>query len=115
MERDFNIEDDLRRSDKMMHKVQTYRYAQALYAALCNVEWIPKDTMQLLKSEGVIVSWRYAGGVVSRMRDTGDYMDFYCSGINDECYPEGTVTDEIRSDLNELGWVPKELPTSDSI
>jgi hypothetical protein len=55
------------------------------------------------------------------MRDTGDYMDWYCSGIGEglgngdadgtRCYvPEATVTDEIREDLLKLGWVPHEWP-----
>lgn len=103
----YNLERDLQRSDKILGKVQNYKYAQALYAALCNTSWIPKDVMELLKNEGYSCSWRYAGGMVSRLRNCGDYMDFYCSGIDDNSIPEGIVTDEIRQDLNELGWVLK--------
>ena len=63
--------------------------------------------MLLLKNEGVSVSWRYAGGVVSRLRSQGDYMDFYCSGSYDDGVPEGLIADVIKQDLNDIGWVPK--------
>jgi hypothetical protein len=53
------------------------------------------------------------------MRQQGDYIDWYCSGIrNDDGYdpdlniafpngyvPESVVTDEIRADLQQLGWI----------
>jgi hypothetical protein len=41
------------------------------------------------------------------MRDIGDYMDFYCTGSVDGCVNEGEITDEIRKDLSEIGWVEK--------
>jgi hypothetical protein len=107
LEKSFNLERDLQRSDYIVERVKEYDYAQALYAALCNNEWIPKDTMSLLKNEGQMVSWRYAGGIVSRLRGSGDYMDFYCSGHEDNCVEEGKVTNEIKRDLSELGWVLK--------
>lgn len=107
MEQNFNLERDLYRSDKIADKVQNLSYARDLYAALCNNEWLPKDTMEILKNEGYTCSWRYAGGIVARLRGKGDYMDFYCSSIDDYATPEGTVTDEIMNDINELGWVLK--------
>ncbi len=108
MEQKFNLERDLQRSDLIIQKVQNYKYAQALYAALCNNEWLPKDTMQLLKNQGYIVSWRYAGGIVARLRGVGDYMDFYCSSLgNDDLVNEGVVTEEIKQDLEQIGWVEK--------
>ena len=46
------------------------------------------------------------------MKGEGDYMDYYCSGIgpsDDEDYKnhvsESSVTDEVRKDLFDLGWV----------
>jgi len=53
---------------------------------------------------------------VADMREQGDYIDWYCSGISGEqgidyeplltFVPEGTVTDEIREDFFRLGWIP---------
>ncbi len=107
MEQNFNLERDLYRSDKIADKVQNLSYARDLYAALCNNTWIHKDVMEILKNEGYNCSWRYAGGIVARLRGKGDYMDFYCSSIDDYATPEGVVTSEIMHDLNELGWVLK--------
>jgi hypothetical protein len=50
------------------------------------------------------------------MRQQGDYIDWYCSGIGsglgngDEDGTKGyvgesVVTDEIRADLKQLGWI----------
>ena len=108
MERDFNLEHDLQRSSAIVEKVKNYEYAQALYAAICNNTCFPKDVMELLKNEGYSISWRYAGGMVARLRGFGDYMDFYCSGSFDDInVPEGFVRDEIREDLSAIGWVLK--------
>jgi hypothetical protein len=45
------------------------------------------------------------------MQQKGDYIDWYCSGIRhpdgteqDKYVPEGRITDEIRNDLQRLGW-----------
>jgi hypothetical protein len=46
------------------------------------------------------------------MREEGDYIDWYCSGImtsdinetNDKSVSEGTVTEEIINDLKLIGW-----------
>lgn len=107
MEPKFNIIRDLYRSDKILKKLDSFEYSQALYAALCNNEWMPKDTMQILKSEGITISWRRAGGIIAELRGIGDYMDFYCTGGSNGFVDEGEITDEIREDLSEIGWVPK--------
>jgi hypothetical protein len=43
------------------------------------------------------------------MRQEGDYIDWYCSGIRDNYdggyVSECVVTDEIRNDLLQLGWI----------
>lgn len=60
------------------------------------------------------------------MVETGDYIDWYCSGIKGDLTEEqiasaleqgmdivkyvgeGTVTDEVREDFFKLGWIPVE-------
>jgi hypothetical protein len=120
-----NMEYDLRSSKEMCDKVKSSdSYAQNLYAAMCNMDWQSREFWQELKGETWSCSWRHAGGIIADMREQGDYIDWYCSGIgNDESgygldhrpangyVPEGVVTEEIELDLNRLGWRP--VPCSD--
>jgi hypothetical protein len=110
-----NLEYDLRTTDWILEKVRTRDdYAQNLYAAMCNREFQRLDVMPILKDETWGCSWRYAGGIIADMQEKGDYIDWYCSGIRDSdretedtdllYVTEGTVTDEVREDLNRLGW-----------
>ena len=121
-----NLEYDLRSSKELCDKVKQYdNYAQNLYAAMCNMTWQSREFWQELKGETWSCSWRSAGGIIADMREQGDYIDWYCSGIGNEEYgngldgtkpvqdadgrtyvPEGTVTEEIELDLNRLGWRP---------
>jgi hypothetical protein len=111
-----NLEYDLRSTKWICDKTKsTKTYAQNLYAALCNQDWQRNDVWPLLKDQRWTCSWRYAGGIIADMREEGDYIDWYCSGIQGEPdedwvdlghVPEGTVTDEIRKDLFKLGWLP---------
>jgi hypothetical protein len=111
-----NMEYDLRSTKWICDKVKSNAsYAQNLYAAMCNQDWQRNDVWPLLKGETYSCSWRYAGGIVADMREEGDYIEWYCSGIQGEPdedwidlghVPEGTVTDEIREDLFKLGWLP---------
>jgi len=116
-----NLEYDLRSTKWICDKAKASEtYAQNLYAAMCNQDWQKNDVWQLLKNKTYSCSWRYAGGIVADMIEQGDYINWYCSGIRggdepdaiDVPYkqkkfvPEGTVTDEIREDLFNLGWVP---------
>lgn len=95
-----NMEDDLRGCRWMSDKCKmSESYSQNLYAALCNNLFYKGG-----KSWGC--SWRSAGGLVANLRENGDYIDWYCSGMADAngFVAEGTVTDEISADLYSLGW-----------
>ena len=120
-----NMEYDLRSSKEMCDKVKASdNYAQNLYAAMCNMTWQSREFWQEMKGETWSCSWRRSGGIVADMREQGDYIDWYCSGIgSDETghgldgtepdttdgrdyVPEGVVTEEVELDLNRLGWRP---------
>jgi len=113
-----NLEWDLRTTDWILHKVRINDvYAQNLYAALCNNDFAKPDNLfKILKEDFWSCSWRSAGGIIANMRQEGDYIDWYSSGITDAYtdgpgpiaqgyVSEGTVTDEIRQDLEKLGWI----------
>ena len=111
-----NLEYDLRSTKWICDKAKASEaYAQNIYAALCNQDWQKNEVWPLLKGETYSCSWRYAGGIVADMREEGDYINWYCSGIRGEqgeedppltFVSEGTVTDEIREDFFRLGWIP---------
>lgn len=126
-----NLEYDLRTTDWILQKARSSKsYAQNLYAAMCNNEFQAKEAWPILKDQRWSCSWRYAGGIIADMREEGDYMDWYCSGIRDSSEPteveinswtpeqqyhwrevyskyvnESVVTDEIQEDLLKLGWL----------
>ena len=107
-------------------------YAQNLYAALCNNDFQRLEMWPILKGQSWGCSWRYAGGIIADIQCRGDYLDWYCSGIqgrdddesrrtpeewanltaeqqkhikDSEAFEaEGTVTDEIANDLGKIGW-----------
>lgn len=90
-------------------------YCQNIYAALCNNDFVPLETMAVLSEEYWSCSWRYAGGIAADIKDGdldgGHYMGYYCSGMRSDKYDypngyvgEGDVTDEIREDLAKIGW-----------
>ena len=84
-------------------------YTQNVYAALCNRKWRKLEVWAILQDDAEwACTWRYAGGLVAEIHNgSGDYMDWYCSGYNeDEGYVnEGTVTQEVEADLHLIGWV----------
>ena len=123
-----NMEYDMRTCDWLLEKVRTDDlYAQNLYAALCNNEFQQLEAWPILKGETWSCSWRYAGGIIADMQQKGDYIDWYCSGIKGPTVSaeefammgedqqadwkmsqgfvsEGLVTDDVREDLQRLGW-----------
>lgn len=113
-----NLEHDLLNCEWLRNKVRaSARYSQNLYAAMCNQSWQKLDVLDILADHEWSCTWRYSGGIIADLREEGDYMDWYCSGIGgglgngDETgtkayVSEGQVTEEIEEDLKQLGWVP---------
>ena len=125
-----NMEYDLRSTEWICDKVKESQvYSQNLYAAICNNDFQKLDVMPILKDQRWSASWRSVGGIIADMREEGDYIDWYCSGIRNHeeltpeefnnltekqqihyketqaFVPESVVTDEIREDLKKLGWI----------
>ncbi len=119
-----NMEYDLLTTDWILEKVRASdSYAQNLYAAMCNNNFTKREMWPILKEEKWSCSWRYAGGIIADMRQEGDYIDWYCSGmggLNQEYdaketneqwqkrtgyVPESVITEEIEADLHTLGWL----------
>jgi hypothetical protein len=111
-----NLEYDLRASEYIVEKCKDEYYAQNVYAALCNNYFRKNEVIHILKEDSWSCSWRYAGGIVADLRGEGDYLDWYCSGIRDKeatetpdtnryNVGEGFVTDEVKEDLFNLGWI----------
>ena len=110
---DANLERDLYLSELIRNKAAGNDiYCQNLYAALCNNEFQKLEVEPILADHRWRCSWRYAGGVASKLYHelgTEDYMQYYCAGLGlhegDGYVHEETVTEEIRSDLLHMGWV----------
>jgi len=123
-----NMEYDLRSTKWICDKVKASdAYAQNLYAAMCNMQFIKLDVIPILKDQRWSASWRHSGGIIADMQEKGDYINWYCSGMgglvgdwdqDSETFeqwqartkyvPEGVVTEEIQEDLKKLGWVAVE-------
>ena len=71
-----NMEYDLLTTDWILEKVRSSKvYAQNLYCAMCNNDFIKREMWPLLKEQTWSCSWRYAGGIIANMRQQGDYID----------------------------------------
>jgi hypothetical protein len=105
-----NLENDLKSCGWIIDKCKNSKtYSQNLYATICNNDFFKNN-------EEWHCSWRGAGRIISELNEVGDYLDYYCSGLqadyNDkkiEGYvAEGVVKNEIREDLAKLGWIVKQ-------
>lgn len=111
-EQKFDLEQELLSTDWLVEKVRANNvYAQNLYAALCNNQFRKDEVWPILTDDTWSCSWRYAGGLIADIIGSGDYLDWYCSGItNDDgssnggSVNEGVVTEEIIEDLKKIGW-----------
>lgn len=95
-----SLENDLRSSKTISDKCKASEsYSQNLYAALCQNEFKKEDKVWSC-------SWRHSGGIVADLRQEGDYIDWYCSGIGNKSpnVGEGFITDEVRKDIESFGW-----------
>lgn len=104
-----NLEYDLLTTDWILEKVRNNEtYAQNLYAAMCNTDFVKNELWPVIQDKRWSCSWRYAGGIIADMRQEGDYIDWYCSGIGSDTMGyvgEGCVTEEVRKDFLKLGWI----------
>jgi hypothetical protein len=108
----FNLERDVRRADWMLAKVRQQEiYAQNFYAALCNNSFTPKDVWGILTNITWDCTWRYAADLIADIRQTEDYLTWYCSGTGFSgtdfagFVEESYITEEVEADINRLGWI----------
>ena len=108
----FNLERDIRSTDWIITKVRQQEiYAQNLYAALCNNEYVPQDVWGILKNIHWDCTWRYAASLVAEIREDDSYIDWYCSGTGFQgtdftgFVEESYVTEEVEFDFNQIGWL----------
>jgi hypothetical protein len=108
----FNLERDIRSTDWIISKVRDQEiYAQNLYAALCNNEYVPQDVWGILKNIHWDCTWRYAASLVAEIREDDSYIDWYCSGTGfagtdfTGFVEESYVTEEVEYDFNQIGWL----------
>jgi len=136
-----SLERDMKDAAWFVAKVRASEsYAQNVYAALCNNDFQKLEVVPVLKDQIWGCSWRYAGGLVANLRCEGDYLDWYCSGISNtglyseddltmtlseeqmahmvttsKYVAESVITQEVREDLKQLGWVVVEDCYDDGI
>ena len=108
----FNLERDIRSTTWIISKVQHHEiYAQNLYAALCNNQYVPKDVWGILSNIQWDCTWRYAADIIADIRNDESYMDWYCSGTGfmgtdfTGFVEESYVTPEVESDFKSIGWL----------
>jgi hypothetical protein len=97
-------------------------FAQHVYAALCNQQFIRVEEWELTTgadSIKVSYSWRKAAEIIALIRNEfynktenpdviETYVHWYCSGMGclEGAVEEGVVTDEVRDIFRNMGWSP---------
>jgi hypothetical protein len=90
-----DLEADLRRSDRIKSLVRDRAVAERLYRGLCYVVW-------LNDGRPWSCSPLSAGPIVCELRSSGESLaDF------DDIGNEGEISDDVRTELAALGWLPK--------
>ncbi|MEJ7893572.1 MAG: hypothetical protein WKF94_13145 [Solirubrobacteraceae bacterium] len=90
---DRNLEYDLRQLAPALR--QDHGFADQLYCALCNTQWVHDDGTEWSGS------WRYTADIVAHLRGRGEcYLDFYCSRSG----AEGSISGRVRDAMAALGW-----------
>ena len=91
-----NLEYDLKTTDWILKKARASEtYAQHIYAALCNNNFIKHNELQVPKESAWSCNWQHASSIISSIRGETDCLDWYSAGY---------ITDEIREDFKKLGW-----------
>ena len=108
----FNLERDIRSTDWVLNKIRKQEiYAQNLYAALCNNKYQPKDVWGILTNINWECSWRQSADLIAEIRQSEDYLTWYCSGSGfvgtdfAGFVEESFVTEEVLDDLDKIGWL----------
>ena len=116
--KEYSLEKDMETCDWFKEKLANKGYAQNVYAAMCNNRFFKiSDSLAILTDDSWSCTWRYAGGVIARLRNRHeDYLDYYCSGMTYDLtldlplvtyVEESVVTDEVREDILKIGWIIK--------
>ena len=66
-----------------------------LWTSLANVSWFNKADKE---NTDCGLSFRGAGGMIAEMLGEGDYMDWYCCGV------DGVVSEYIATEMATRGW-----------
>ena len=81
----------------LREKLESGRYAEKIYCALCNNEWMNAESGDVFSC-----SWRRAGEIVAYHRPFNEcYLDFYVS--MNGC--EGKIDSEVAEDMMKIGWI----------